>query len=211
MLFTAEQIRALEQRYRSNLINCVSGFKSCNLVGTQNMLGQTNLAVMSQVFHLGADPALLGLIIRPASVPRHTYENILETGYYTFNHIHSEMVQAAHQTSARFSREQSEFQNTGLHEEYINDFFAPFVNESRIKIGLKLEEEIKLKINETILLIGSIQVLFVPDSCLWEDGFIDLKDADTITSSGLDAYFTTEKLKRFTYAKPDKEPQTLNF
>ena len=107
MKFDLGQIKNLDQRYRSNLINCLSGFKSVNLVGTKDTEGNTNLAIMSQIFHLGADPALMGLIIRPASVSRHTYENILETGFYTFNHIIPGMVKSAHQTSARYEKAES--------------------------------------------------------------------------------------------------------
>ena len=93
----------------------------------------------------------------------------------------------------------------------MDNFHAPFVAESKIKIGLKLEEKINLTINETILLIGSVQVLFVPNCCLKEDGFIDLQEAETVSSSGLDAYFTSKKLSRFSYAKPDKESQVISF
>ena len=211
MIFQKQEIKGLNQRYRANLINCVSGFKSLNLVGTISSSGETNLAVMSQIFHLGADPALMGLIVRPSSVPRHSYENILDTGYYTFNHVNKNIVMQAHQTSARYDRNDSEFKMTGLQEEYMHDFPVPFVKESNIKIGLKLEEEIRIAMNETILLIGSIEVLFVPEVCLQEDGFIDLHEAGTITSSGLDAYFTTSKLMRLSYAKTDKPIEKIHF
>ncbi len=80
-------IAQLEQRFRTNFINCLSGFKSLNLIGSVNQLQQTNLAIFNSVFHLGANPPLLGCIIRPDSVERHTLSNIESTGYYTFNHV----------------------------------------------------------------------------------------------------------------------------
>lgn len=59
MHFTKQQINELEQRFRTNLINSLSGFKSANLIGTQDKLGNTNLAIVSSVFHLGAHPPLV--------------------------------------------------------------------------------------------------------------------------------------------------------
>ena len=59
------QIDALEKRYRTNFINSLSGYKSANLLGSINSSGQTNLALMTSVFHVGANP----LLIRSADTP----------------------------------------------------------------------------------------------------------------------------------------------
>lgn len=56
---------AMEKRFRGSFFNSLTGFKSVNLVGTLNKNGDTNLSVMSQIVHLGANPALMGLIVRP--------------------------------------------------------------------------------------------------------------------------------------------------
>ncbi len=204
-------IQNLEKNYRSNLINCLTGFKSVNLVGTISNKGESNLAIMSQVFHIGANPALMGLLIRPDSVDRHTLTNILETKYFTLNHIHSTFIDKAHQTAARYEVNISEFKAVGLNELFINDFKAPFVKESHVKMGLQLEERIDLKINGTVMLIGSIQIIDIPDSVIEADGFIDLNKAESVTCNGLDAYLSTKKLKRFSYAKPDKALSELKY
>jgi flavin reductase (DIM6/NTAB) family NADH-FMN oxidoreductase RutF len=204
MLLEKPDIEALEKNYRSQLINSVSGFKSVNLVGTIAESGLTNLAIMSQIFHIGANPALMGLLIRPDSVDRHTLSNIIKTKYYTFNHIQESFIDKAHQTAARYDDTVSEFDAVDLAPIYLKKFKAPFVKESSIKIGLHLEERIDLKINGTVMIIGSIQILEIPNEIVLEDGFIDLQKAGTITCNGLDAYLSTNKLKRFTYAKPDK-------
>src|SRR5690348_4863133 len=78
----------LDRIYRLNIINSISGVKPANLIGTVSGDGTPNLAVFSSVMHLGSDPALLGMIVRPAGkLPRNTYENIIDTGHYTINHI----------------------------------------------------------------------------------------------------------------------------
>lgn len=207
--FTSENIRLFEQRYRASLINSLGGFKSVNLVGTKNFNGQSNLSIFNSIVHIGAHPPLAGMIIRPDSVERHTYENVLETKYYSLNHLTKTNYIQAHQTSARYPRESSEFEACGLNEEYKDGFFAPYVKESYIQIGLKLQEVIELKINGTHLVIGEIEHIYLPESALMTDGFIDLELAGSITCSGLDSYHRTEKLSRLTYAKPNKMPEII--
>jgi flavin reductase (DIM6/NTAB) family NADH-FMN oxidoreductase RutF len=142
--FTNQQIAETEERKRTALVNSLSGFKSLNLIGTANKDGQTNLAVFNSVMHIGANPPLMGFISRPDSVERHTLENIQQTGYYTINHVNKEIFEKAHQTSARYKREQSEFDASGLTAEYRNNFSAPFVKESNIQMGLILKRKLFL-------------------------------------------------------------------
>ena len=198
----------MEGLYRRNLINALSGFKSVNLVGTQNQANQTNLALFSQIFHIGATPPLMGMIVRPDTRARHTLENIRATGYYTFNHITSDFYQKAHQTSARYTG--SEFEACGLSPSYSTGHPAPYVGESLLKIGLKLEEEHRLAINGTILVIGRVVELQLPEDCVQADGFIDLEAIGSITCSGLDSYHKTERLARLSYAKPDRPLKVIS-
>jgi hypothetical protein len=44
---------------------------------------------------------------------------------------------------------------------------------------------------------------------MYDDGFIDLEKANTITCSGLDSYHKTIQLDRLSYAKPDKPLTSL--
>ncbi|MCF2916327.1 flavin reductase [Pseudoalteromonas sp. Cn5-37] len=201
MHFTKQVIADLENRYRAHLINSLSGFKSANLVGTQDSNGQTNLAIVSSVFHLGAHPPLVGMIIRPHSVPRHTLENLLATKQYTINHVNKDIYNKAHQTSARYDKGESEFDATGLSTEYLNDFTAPFVKESKLKYALELKEHHYLAINGTELIIGEITDIYLDEACLQEDGFIDIEAIGTVAVSGLDSYHVTERLARLAYAK----------
>ena len=136
-------------------------------------------------------------------------ENIIETGTYTINHINENIFVQAHQTSARYPRDISEFTKANLTEEYLNDFFAPFVKESTQKIGVEFKEKIDVPLNGTSLLICEIKSTYIPKESLKDDGFIDLEESGTITSSGLDSYHTTHKLARLSYAKPDQWPSHI--
>jgi len=204
-----QQIEELEKQKRVHLINSLGGFKSVSLVGSSDGNGNENLAILSSFFHIGSYPPLIGLIFRPSPPERDTMRNILETGFYTINHINDTIYRQAHQTSARYDKNISEFDATGLKSEYKNDFFAPFVAESNIQLGVELKEKIDISINNTIMIISEIVQIYIPENCLKEDGFIDLEKANTITCSGLDSYHKTIQLDRLSYAKTDKELTSL--
>jgi flavin reductase (DIM6/NTAB) family NADH-FMN oxidoreductase RutF len=202
-VFTYNDLMQLPSRYRGVLLNKVSGLKSANLIGTKSKEGQTNLAVFNSVVHIGANPPYLGFILRPTTVERHTYENIKETGVYTINQITTQIHQQAHQTSAKYERGVSEFETTGLTEYVHQDFHAPFVSESQIKIGLRFEEEQYIRCNDTRLVVGKIEHLLLPDDVfIEEDGNIALEQLDSVAIGGLDSYYSIKKLGRYPYAKP---------
>lgn len=207
--YSFDDIMALEQRFRASFINSLSGFKSVALIGTANAAGQTNLAIFNSLVHIGANPPYIGFISRPDSVERHTLANLLETGFYTINHLHEGIYRPAHQTSARYPRETSEFGATGLTEEYKDGFSAPYVKESHIQLGVAFKEKIHIALNNTDLIIGQIQHVYLPQNCIMEDGFLDLEKAQSLTCSGLDSYHSTQRLARLAYAKPDKEPTVI--
>lgn len=205
--YAASDFEGFEKQFRTNFINSLSGFKSVSLVGTVSKEGITNVAIFSQVFHIGANPALMGILVRPDTVRRHTLENIETIGYFTLNHIRPSFYKQAHQTSARYQI--SEFEACGLTPEFGFLHPAPYVAEAHIKIGLVLAETHHLAINGTILVIGEVIEIFVPVDCVMPDGYIDIEKAESITCSSLDSYHTTQRLSRLSYAKPDKELEEI--
>lgn len=199
------EIMNMDKHERVHFINSLGGFKSVSLLGTANNYGQTNLAIFSSIFHIGANPPLIAVIFRPSPPDRDTLRNILETSFYTINHINENIYKQAHQTSARYDAAISEFDAANLTPEYKKKFKAPFVKESNIQLGVEFKEKIEITINNTILIIGEIKEVYFPENCQSEDGFLDIEKANTITCSGLDSYHKTIKLDRLSYAKPDKE------
>lgn len=209
MFVTRDDIALMEQRYRVHFINSLSGYKSANLIGTQDKSGQSNLSIVSSVFHLGADPALMGMIIRPRAVPRHSFDNLVESGVYTINQVSTEFYQQAHQTSARYDKSESEFDMVGLEPEYLGDFAAPFVKQSQLKIGMKLVETQTLSVNDTELVIGEIMCIQVADHAVQQDGFIDISALNSAAVNGLDGYCSGQLINRLSYAKPTLPPSIL--
>ncbi len=197
-------ILALEKLDRTKLVNSLSGYKSAVLIGTQNKEGLKNLAIFSSIVHIGANPPLMGIIQRPASVERHTYENIKATGVFTINQVPVSFYESAHQTSARYPRESSEFEACGFTPTYAANFNAPYVAESPLRIGLTLEEEIEIKSNQTILLIGSIQEVFIENQYAENENIPDLSKLNTLVVQGLDTYYKVDKIGTLPYAKVAK-------
>ena len=207
MNYTKKEIAGLDRITRLKLINSVTGIKPANLIGTQNKSGNTNLAIFSSLVHLGSDPAILGLISRPqTSEVGHTYNNIQENNHYTINHIHPEFIKNAHYTSAKFNADVSEFERCQLTEEYIPNFDAPFVKESHFKMGMQFIEAINIKANGTVLIIGEIQQLMIPDSAIVE-GDVDLEASNSIGISGLNSYYSLKKIDTFPYANVNEIPE----
>ena len=199
--FTQTDIQQLERFYRANLINSVSGYKPANLIGTASADGVTNLAIFSSVVHLGADPALLAFIQRPLGEHGHTYHNIKKTGYYTINHVHRQIVERAHFTSAKFDAEVSEFEACHLSPEWLTGFPAPFVLESQVKIGMRFVQEIPIELNNTTMVIGQIEHLFIAEHAIQENGSVALDQVGSVCISGLESYYDTSYLAAFPYAK----------
>lgn len=207
MRISLDDILNADKEYRRNLINSLTGFKSLNLVGTCDANGMPNLALYSQVIHVGADPPLQGILFRPAVVPRHTLENIYTTREFTLNHVHADFYQKAHWTSARW--DENEFEKVGLTPEYTESSKAPFVKESKIKASLEFKERHIIQANQTTFVVGMVKEIIIEDELIGEDGFLDLEQAGSLTVSGLDRYHKTTSLERLSYAKPDKSPQPL--
>lgn len=207
--FTAEDLQAMDTRYRAHFINSLAGFKSANLVGTVDAEGNANLAIVSSVIHLGANPPLMGMVTRPRTVERHSVENLLATGYYTLNQVNADIVEAAHQTSARYPRGESEFAATGLTPLYSDLHPAPYVVESRLSVGLKLREDKLIELNDTEFIIGEIIEVRLDGDAIHEDGFVDLEALGSVAISGLDGYHSTRRIARFPYARPGRPPQSL--
>jgi len=207
--FSIPTIETWERFYRANFINSLTGFKSISLIGTINQKGQTNLGIFSSVVHLGSDPALIGFINRPIKAAPHTLANIQATGVYTINHVNRAFLELAHQTSAKYPEEVSEFDEVGLTPEFIEATQAPFVKESKVKYALTLEEIIPIQLNNTFLVIGKLQHVKFEEDILSTDGFLQLDKVDSLCSNGVDAYYSTQLIDRYEYARPGARAQKM--
>jgi len=185
-------------------MNTISGLKGAHLLGTTSHHGTPNLAVFSSVVHVGATPPHLGFIMRPLTVPRHTYHNIKAKGFFTLNSIHPSFFVKAHQSSANYPVEVSEFEEVGLTTLYTEANPAPYVKESPIKIGLEYVEEHHVQANGTLFIVGKVIEILFPEAAMAPSGHILHEQLETMTVSGLDSYYEAGEKHQLAYARPPK-------
>ena len=202
--FELKELEGLSKIYRLNLINSVTGYKSAHLIGSISPSGDENLAVFSSIIHLGSNPALIGFILRPKTVPRNSHANMKSTGVFTLNAISSNQIEDAHHTSAKYPDNISEFDQTNLEPEIKQGWKAPYVKGAQIQIGCSYVNEYLIKENDTILVVGKIEHLFIEEQLLGKDGWIQLDKGDIVSINGLDGYAIPTLIKRFEYARPKK-------
>lgn len=202
--FNKKDLGKMPSRYRAHLINSCTGYKSANLLGSKSGTGISNLAIFNSVVHIGSTPPMLGFILRPLTVKRNTYANFKESGFFTVNQINEAIIEDAHHTAASYGEDISEFSKTNLTESYLDNFQAPYVEESAIKLGCSYVNEYEIKENGCLLIIGAIEHVYLPEDILHDDGWLQLDKVNTAAINGLDAYTLPQLLARFAYATPDE-------
>lgn len=202
-------IGAMDKVPRLNLINSCTGYKSANLIATKSIDGQSNVAIFSSVTHLGSDPAMIGFIMRPTTVPRDTYKNIKETGYFSINHVTVDMIEDAHHSSANYDMGISEFDKTNLEEEFKTGIEIPFVKGSPVQLYCKYLNEYHIKENNTIHIIASIERLFFEEELQHEDGWLQLDKGNVVTVNGLDGYCLPKLVDRLKYARKNQPTESF--
>ena len=202
MYLDKDSIQQLEKFNRINLMNSITGISPANLIGTISNDSIENLAIFSSVVHIGSNPPLMGFVLRPTKEnTRDTYENIIATNKFTINHINSDMIERSHYTSVKFDKNESEFQKCRLTAEYLNNFLAPYVKDSYVKIGLNLEDIQLIKSNGCHLIIGRVERLYVPDSAIHKNGNIQFDLSNSIGVAGLNTYYSLDKIAEYPYAR----------
>lgn len=207
MQLSKKDIENCDAKFRLNLINSLTGVKAANLIGTISKSGQMNVSIFSSVVHLGSNPALLGFIMRPTGeVPRNTFDNIIETGFYSINAVPTHLVKNAHYTSAKFDQSISEFERCHIEPKFYPGFPAPYVAESPVKIAMRFLEEIPIRSNGTRIIVGAIEHIIIDNGIVDERGYIDFSEAEIAGIGGLNTYFKLERIGEFPYARVDEIP-----
>jgi flavin reductase (DIM6/NTAB) family NADH-FMN oxidoreductase RutF len=205
--FDSIQIESIPKRERAHLINNLCGLRSANLIGTSDGY-KDNLAVFNSVIHLGSNPPLLGMVFRPLTVERHTYNNIKEIKYFSINQITETMTANAHHTSAKFKDHQSEFDFCNINSLHREGCIVPFVKESNIQLLCAFSKEHLLE-NDCILLTATIERFWVNSESIDKSHWLNHEKASSAAIGGLDAYYKVSLVDRYHYAQPDTEPKSI--
>ena len=68
---------------------------------------------------------------------------------------------------------------------------------------LSLQEIIPIQLNNTFLVIGKLEFVLAEDAAISSDGLLQLDKMNSISCNGSNAYYATNLIDRFEYAKPD--------
>jgi flavin reductase (DIM6/NTAB) family NADH-FMN oxidoreductase RutF len=99
----------------------------------------------------------------------------------------------------------SEFDRMSLNTEFNDDFYAPFVKESLVKLGMKHSESIPLP-NGCTFIIGTVELIIVPDDAMNIEGQLDLSSYYCTGISGLNTYYGLRRLDSFPYVRVNEIP-----
>lgn len=194
----SELLAGKDKYFRINFFNTLSGIRSVWMVGTQNRAGVKNLGLFNSLVHIGASPPLLALIFRPHTVPRHTLENISDSGLYTVNSVTRALMDKAHRTAEKFGAQEDEFEILGFTPWYFAGHPAtPAVAESPLKILLRFAEKHLITSNQTQLVVGEVLDVYIDDdAAVKSDGSIDHQRLGHVAVSGLNDYYAISHIKR---------------
>ena len=203
------EIIEMDRFERVNLLTSLSGIKAASLVGTISNRNVSNVAIFSSIIHLGSNPPLVGLLIRPQTKKiSDTYVNIKSNNSFTINHVNENIIKKSHYTSAKTDSAKSEFDDVGLTEEYIDNFLSPFVKESDIGFGLLYDEEILLS-NNCKLIIGEIDNIKLNKNIKSKNGIIDLANSNSIGVDGIGTYYKLSKSECHEYIGKTSLPNNI--
>jgi len=136
--------------------------------------------------------------------PEILIEILYQISFFSVNHIHVDDIEDAHHTSARYPSNISEFDVTKFESEYLNNFPAPFVKSSKIKLGCEFLNKYEIKENDTLLMVAEIKDIYFEKDFINEEGWLQLDKAKSVAIHGLDGYALPTVIDRFKYAKPKK-------
>jgi flavin reductase (DIM6/NTAB) family NADH-FMN oxidoreductase RutF len=207
--FSKKQISELPKLKRGALMNGIGGVKPLNLIGSISENGHQNLAVFNSIVHIGSNPPLIGFILRPTTVERHTYKNILTTKVFSVNQVNNSMFEKAHQTAASYDRGISEFDAVGLTAEKIDPHKIPFVKESKVKFACAYKNEYFIEENGCRLIIAEVLDIYSDNNIIEDNGFVNLEQAEATGAIGLDAYVSLKLLDRLDFARPNVSLKSL--
>ena len=69
-------------------------------------------------------------------------------------------------------------------------------------MGCTYVNEYHIKENDTLMLVGQVEHIFMEDEMLLEDGWVQLDKGGVVAINGLDGYALPKLLERYPYARP---------
>ncbi|MCX7606530.1 MAG: flavin reductase [Bacteroidia bacterium] len=193
--YTLSDLLTADRSWRINFVNSLIGPKNLHVLITRTDQGVLNAAIFNSGIHVGSSPPYVGFLLRPTTVPRHTYWNLRQYPYATFNLVSESFYSKAHATHQKFSPAESELEHLEIPLRWESGQLLPYIEGSPVVGLLRLVEEHFITVNHTRLLLFAIEKVQVeqePD----KDGFLRLDTLGAVAGSGCDAYWKLSFLER---------------
>ena len=181
-----------ENTNRVHFFHSILGPRTAWLLGTQNTEDVNNLALFSSIVHLGSNPALMGIKFRPVHVRRDSYRNIKSNKLFSLNMVSNDIIEKAHLCSHSIPAQESEFDYAQLQTAFHDGLNVPFLKDAPLSLLMRYSEEYFIEANQTVLMVASIENVFIDQSIVDDAGYVLHEHADTALVSGLNKYYRTE-------------------
>ena len=119
---------------RGHFFNSLYGARIVPLLVTEGKIW--NAAPMSQILHVGADPARVGILLRPESSGHQTRTNLAQTPWASLHAMPVECADQVHQASAAYDENTSELERLGWTYERWKGFPVAYLSEAGWSLAL---------------------------------------------------------------------------
>ena len=99
---------------------------------------------------------------------------------------------------------ESEFTECGLREKFINNFRAPFVEDSHASIGVDYIRHFDIKENGVIMILGALSHIIINEDNIQKNGEVDMMSLGSIGVAGNNTYYELQKHKTLDYITSDQ-------
>lgn len=196
-------LETMDKRKRTALVNCVSGIRTAFLGISSGTFG-CNASPLSNVTHVGADPALMSVLFRPDNGHRHTLSNYLSTGKLTLSAVPSTAALAVHESSANWDETVFEWEALKQKSIHLVGWEHPIPAVALWSVELQLVEHFTLT-NECIYTVGQIEkIAFAAGH--QPNSMGKFSAGGLLLAHGLNIYYTAKDPQFFPY--PSKKSLT---
>lgn len=200
LYYSASDLGRLDRAYRRTFVNRLQGVRAAVAVGSMGPDGKPNLGLFFSLQHLGASPALMGLVFRPETDRRGTLYNLRQNGWLTANFCQEEYRETIHRTSAEFPEGVSEFKILDIAPHFEPDIPAPFVKEAPIRLALERATEFRLP-NDCVFAVLNLRGVWIDELALEPETLLPCFEG-LLHINGLDAYHGVAFQKTLGYERP---------
>ena len=184
---TAAEIKGFEKHYRTSFINSLSGIRTAFIGITEDDRGRRNAATLSNVTHVGADPAQMSILFRPDNGKRHSLSNYRNQGRITLVCMPFSKSSSVHEVSMNAPEGVFELEIVGESYKEYPEWAHPLPTAYLYAIELAFVEAFTLN-NGCVYTVGEIQnIALGHDVQVCDQGKVMFKQSPTL-AIGLQQY-----------------------